>query len=64
MADHLDQPDHLESEPATLTPVDAGASVEVRRAAMITASVGIAHAVLLVLAFWLVRSNRGRDQRH
>jgi hypothetical protein len=57
MADDLDQPDHLEPEPATLAqPVDAGGSVEVRRAAMITASVGIAHAVLLVLAFWLVRS--------
>jgi hypothetical protein len=56
MADHLDQPDHLEPEPATLPPVDAGTSVEVRRAAMITAYVGITHAVLLVLAFWLVRS--------
>ena len=50
MADHLDQPDHLEPEPATLPPVDAGTSVEVRRAAMITAYVGITHAVLLVLA--------------
>src|SRR4051794_25339126 len=57
MADHLDQGDHLDTEPATLPPVDASALVEVRRAAIITACVGIAHAVLLVLAFWLVRSN-------
>jgi hypothetical protein len=58
MTDSLDQPSHVEPEPATLpTPMNASSSVEVRRAAMITAFVGIAHAVLLVLAFWLVRSN-------
>ena len=56
MADQLDPHDHLETEPATLPqPGDAG-SIAVRRAAVITAAVGIAHAVLLLAAFWLVRS--------
>ena len=49
--------DALEAEAKSLLlGADAGASIEVRRAGIITAAVGIAHAVLLLTAFWLVRS--------
>lgn len=51
------QIDELEPEAILLPPgTDTGSSIELRRAAIITAAVGIAHAVLLLIAFWLIRS--------
>lgn len=50
--------DSLGLEPDSRSqPTDTGSLIEVRRAAIVTASVGIAHAVLLLTAFWLVRTN-------